>query len=132
MLLYSYRKGVNIMNKGIKYDINLILSNLVNAIEQSGLSYGEIARRTGIPKSSVHRYAQGETKKIPIDAVRLIADAVGVPTSQIMGWEEKETPETSRDERLNILYELTKELSEDELTALKGFVAGLKANRKPD
>lgn len=75
------------MSNGIKYDADLILSKLVEAIETSGLSYGELAKRTGIPKSSIHRYASGSTKRIPIDAVRLIANAVGVSTSYIMGWE---------------------------------------------
>lgn len=83
------------MNKGIKYDVDLILSKLVEVIEDSGLSYGELSKITGIPKSSIHRYANGTTKKIPIDAVRLIANAVGVSTSYIMGWgnEESNSPE---------------------------------------
>ena len=83
------------MSTGIKYDTELILKNLIEAINNSNLSFGEIAKRTGIPKSSVHRYASGRTKKIPIDAVRLIAEATGVSTSYIMGWEEKEKVKTS-------------------------------------
>lgn len=87
------------MSNGIKYDTQLILKKLIEVIEASGLSYGEIAKRTGIPKSSIHRYATGLTKKIPIDAVRLIADATGVSTSYIMGWEGKEntTPKSFGD-----------------------------------
>jgi transcriptional regulator with XRE-family HTH domain len=82
------------MNKGIKYDIDLILNKLVEVIKDSGLSYGDLSKMTGIPKSSIHRYANGTTKKIPIDAVRLIANAVGVSTSYIMGWDEEEkTPD---------------------------------------
>ena len=83
------------MSTGIKYDTELILKKLSEAIDKSGLSFGEISKRTGIPKSSVHRYAQGKTKKIPIDAVRLIADATGVSKDYIMGWEENEISKSS-------------------------------------
>ena len=79
------------MSNSIKYDSQLILNKLIEVINESGLSYGEIAKRTGIPKSSIHRYAKGQTKKIPIDAVRLIADATGVSTSYIMGREDNKS-----------------------------------------
>ncbi len=75
------------MSNSIKYDSELIVNKLIAAIQNSGLSYGEIAKRTGIPKSSIHRYVQGQTKKIPIDAVRLIAEATDVSVKWIMGWE---------------------------------------------
>ena len=77
------------MQNAIKYDSELILNKLIEVIKDSKLSFGEIARRTGIPKSSIHRYANGQTKKIPIEAVRLIADATGVTTGYIMGWKEE-------------------------------------------
>lgn len=91
------------MSTGIKYDTELILKKLSEAISKSGLSFGEISKRTGIPKSSVHRYASGQTKKIPIDAVRLIAEATGVSTSYVMGWEEKETSTKALGDSLTIL-----------------------------
>lgn len=77
------------MSNSIKYDSELIVNKLIAAIQNSGLSYGEIAKRTGIPKSSIHRYVQGQTKKIPIDAVRLIAEATDVSVKWIMGWEDR-------------------------------------------
>lgn len=89
-MCYYNEKGVMKMPNSIKYDSELILNKLIEVIEESGLSYGEIARRTGIPKSSIHRYASGKTKKIPIDAVRLISEATGVSTSYIMGREDKQ------------------------------------------
>ena len=76
------------MQNGIKYNSELIFAKLIEAIKNSGLSYGEISKKTGIPKSSIHRYAKGQTQKIPIDAVRLIAQATGVSADWIMGWEE--------------------------------------------
>lgn len=59
---------------------------LKKIIENSGLSYVELERKTGIAKSSIQRYAAGTTKKIPIDAVKQISDAVGGSAAWVMGW----------------------------------------------
>lgn len=58
------------------------------AIEKSGYSYPELAKITGISKSSLQRYATGETKKIPIDCIEEIARATGVSARYLMGWED--------------------------------------------
>lgn len=57
------------------------------AIENSGLSYPELERITGVSKSSLQRYATGVTKKIPIDCIELIAKATGTDAKYLMGWE---------------------------------------------
>ncbi len=64
-----------------------IISRLKESIDKSGMSYAELENRTGIPKSSIQRYASGKTKKVPIDAIQLIARAVGTSSKYIMGWE---------------------------------------------
>lgn len=64
-----------------------IVNRLKEAIDKSGLSYVELERITKIAKSSIQRYASGSTKKIPIDAIQAIANAVGVSAAYIMGWE---------------------------------------------
>jgi len=61
---------------------------LLKVILDSKLSYVELEKKTGIAKSSIQRYASGVTKKIPIDAVKLIADATGGSAAWIMGWSE--------------------------------------------
>ena len=67
-------------------DIELIIERLKNSIENSNYSYVELERITGIPKSTIQRYANGKTKKIPVDAVQAIAKAVGISDAYIMGW----------------------------------------------
>lgn len=66
-----------------------ISSRIRTAILNSGLSYIELEKKTGIAKSSLQRYASGNTKKIPIDAVEKIAAATGYSTSYLMGWESE-------------------------------------------
>ncbi|MCM1441176.1 MAG: helix-turn-helix domain-containing protein [Roseburia sp.] len=58
-----------------------------NAIENAGLSYGELSRRTGIPKAALQRYATGETAKVPVDRVEKIARATAVTTGFLLGWD---------------------------------------------
>ncbi len=60
---------------------------LRQVILDSGLSYAELEKRTGIAKSNLQRYAAGITKKIPMSALEAIANATGVSPAYIMGWD---------------------------------------------
>lgn len=62
---------------------------LLQLIEASGLSYGELSNITGIPKSAIQRYATGETEKIPIDRIESLAHALSIPPEYLMGWDTK-------------------------------------------
>lgn len=62
---------------------------IYEAIEKSGYSYPELSKITGISKSSLQRYATGETKKIPIDCIEKIAQATNTDSRYLMGWEEE-------------------------------------------
>ena len=64
---------------------------ILQALKQADLSYGELAKLTGISKSALQRYATGETKKIPIDSIEAIAKATNVSAQYLMGWDESET-----------------------------------------
>ena len=63
-------------------------SLLRQVFANSGMSYMELEKRTGIPKSVLQRYASGETKKIPVEAIERIARAMDVSPSYLMGWQE--------------------------------------------
>ena len=60
-------------------------------IEQSGKSYQELEKLTGIKKSSLQRYASGVTTKIPLDVIEKLANAFNVSQEYLMGWEEKKS-----------------------------------------
>ena len=62
-----------------------------------GNSFGDLSKMNGIPKYAIHRYVTGETTKIPLDRLELLATAWGVPASYLMGWISKEnsTPGTA-------------------------------------
>lgn len=111
---------------------------LLAAIEYSGLSYAELEKRTKIPKSSIQRYARGITKKIPVDAVKQIAEATGSSAAWIMGWVTDEKVEKKNDIISDIILRLRTDknfmevvtdlynISDKQLTAVKTMLDALK------
>ena len=55
------------------------------------ITYGELSKKTNIPKSALQRYATGETEKIPITRIEVIAKALNTTAQFIMGWDENES-----------------------------------------
>lgn len=58
-------------------------------IEESGKSYQELEKITGIKKSSLQRYASGATAKIPLDVIEKLSKTFNVSKSYLMCWEER-------------------------------------------
>lgn len=58
-------------------------------IADSGLSYMDIEKITKVKKSSLQRYASGETEKIPLEVIEKLSDAFGVSRAYLMGWDEE-------------------------------------------
>lgn len=62
-------------------------------IQQQKISYGDLSSITHIPKSALQRYATGETEKIPLDRLEVIASALHTTPAYLMGWESS-SPDT--------------------------------------
>ncbi len=86
------------------------------------LSYGELSASTGLAKSAIHRYATGQTDKIPTEALEKLAAALGVTPAFLTGWEDQ--PHT-----LAAHFE-GEEFTEDELREIENFVRFVKSRRK--
>lgn len=71
--------------------MNEISRKLQLLIQEKHISYRELSEKTGIAKSAIQRYVVGETGKIPIDRIKLLADALDVSAAYLMGWEEEST-----------------------------------------
>ena len=67
----------------------IVVARLNEALEQANISLRELSRVTRIPNSALQRYFSGETKKLPMDRLMKIAQALGAETAYIMGWEQK-------------------------------------------
>ena len=64
-------------------------------IENSGKSYQELEKITGIKKSSLQRYASGTTAKIPLDVIEKLSKTFNVSQSYLMGWEKDQEENTN-------------------------------------
>lgn len=69
--------------------MNHIAKRIKELIEQQGISYNELERRTGVPKSALQRYATGTTATIPVARIEAIAAALGVSAEYLTGWQQE-------------------------------------------
>ena len=85
-------------------------------VDRSGLSYQELEKLTGIKKSSLQRYASGETTKIPLDVIEKLSVAFNVSQAYLMGWDEKKNPpdEPTLTEGEKMLLDLFNRVPEDQ------------------
>ena len=67
-------------------ELKQITTRLRDAINGSGYSLSQISQMTDIPKSTLQRWTSGQIKKVPVDEIVAIADAIGTSAKWIMGW----------------------------------------------
>ena len=101
-----------------------------DAILNSGYSYSELSKLTGISKSSLQRYATGETKKIPLESVEAIASATGRDARYLMCWDdEKIAPtddgESEKTKKIKEIIEKASQLGDSDIVQLDNFVSFL-------
>ena len=87
-----------------------------NEMQRNSLTLLEIEQRTGIKKSSMHRYISGATGKIPLATIEKLASLFGVSAAYLMGWDEKKDsptePQLSEGEKM--LLDLFNRVPEDQ------------------
>ena len=71
--------------------MSVLSDRLLKAITDSGYSYGELSKLTGIPKSAIQRYATGGTEKPPSDRMAQLARVTGASAAYLMGLEGADT-----------------------------------------
>ena len=103
-------------------------------IEQSGRSYQELERLTGIKKSSLQRYASGVTTKIPLDVIEKLSIAFNVSQEYLMGWDEKKDSPSEQQltEGEQLMLDLFRKIPVDrQPEALELLRVALKMQQKP-
>lgn len=65
---------------------------LAHAMRDKKVSIRELSEKTGVPKSAIQRYTSGETEKIPIDRMKLMAEALDIDPAYVMGWSDSSVP----------------------------------------
>ena len=93
-----------------------------------------VGNELGIPKTTIS-YWRNKSGAIPKqDVILRLSEYFGVSTDYLLSGEDSTTkkPLSEEEKRFNEAYEIFKTLDADELMQFKGFVAGMRANRKPD
>lgn len=101
--------------------MNEIATRIYNLMQEKSMSYGELAKITGIPKSALQRYASGSTPKIPLDRLKLIAQGLDVSAAYLMGWAEEE-PLSAKKQRL---VDAIEKMTDEQAASLLMFVQSL-------
>lgn len=60
---------------------------LTEIMKEKKLSYPDLEKMSGVPKSSIQRYATGTTKQIPFERVEKIASALNVDPLWLLGYD---------------------------------------------
>ena len=71
-------------------------------VQESGKTYQELEKITGVAKSSLQRYASGATSKIPLEVVEKLEKAFKVPRGYIMGWQSEYEPKQEPEEMADV------------------------------
>lgn len=72
--------------------LDLIAKRLKNRRIELNLSLQNLAELTNLSKSTLQRYENGSTDKIPLDKLEILSSALQVTPTYLMGWESKDLP----------------------------------------
>jgi len=105
-------------------NIELTLQRMKQARKERGMSQRELAEKTGISNSAIAKYELGNVQDLPINKVKDIANALGVPLEWLMGIDE------GVDGVRNELHRLIDDLTEEECAAARLYLDFLKTKDK--
>ncbi|WP_159635140.1 helix-turn-helix domain-containing protein [Erysipelothrix anatis] len=127
-------------------------------LNRKGWSLGDLANESDIPKTTLHRYL-ADTGMIPLDRLKIIADALNVDAEFLLGWDEeisKEPKNTYGDhqanlkhldgkpellhiyndiyesENLQLLFDKTQDLTPEDLEMVLTIISGIRKERGLD
>ncbi len=86
---------MSVKDKSTVTDVSPIGYRIHSLRTEKGLSLSELARRVGVGASTVRKWETGYITKVGHDKIALLAEALETTPSEIMGWEQEDTPSAS-------------------------------------
>ena len=74
-----------------KVDPSGMTERIKSRRSELGLSYQDLADKTGLSKSTLQRYETGDIENIPISKVDILAEGLNATPEFIMGWDQQST-----------------------------------------
>lgn len=102
------------------------------ARQAANITQEELGRICGTTKQTIYKYEMGIVTNIPFDRLEKIANAIGIPAEQLLGWgddssKNKALTFTEEDERMREFASLFSKLSPDErklvIAQMKGILS---------
>ena len=98
----------------IKFDHDKLMKErfkrVNSAIAESGYSFNDLEKITGIPHSTLQRYVSGTTDKIPVTFYDAIAAATNKPVEYLLGFDKKIAPiKTNQDDLTKAILSMPEE-----------------------
>lgn len=69
-------------------EVRRIQKRLQAVYKARNTSFDALEEKTGISASTIQRYINGNVKKLPMNRLTILAEALGVTPAYIMGWED--------------------------------------------
>lgn len=112
--------------------MDLTMQRILNEMQNQNKQQTELGEHLNVTPNIITDWKSGRLKSYK-KYLHGIADFLNVSVEYLKGeTDKKEKPLSENEERLKELYNLTADLTDSDINALKAFVAGLKANRKKD
>ena len=111
--------------------MDITLERIIQELKTQNKKQQDLTDYLGINYSSFGNWKSGRNSSYK-KYIHAIAQYLDVSVEYLKGETDIKKAPITKDERIDELYELAKDLNDAELMALKSFVAGLKANKKPD
>lgn len=71
-------------------------ARILATMKEKRISYGALSEKTGFSKSTLSRYFTQENIRFPINRLEVIAQALGVSATYLMGWDDDPQPHRIR------------------------------------
>lgn len=105
--------------------------NKIHALcEENGIKTAELCRKAGIPKSTLTELKQGRTKSLSTATLRKIAAYFTVSLDYFESPNEKSEPENSLEAKRELLFELSKKATEEQLDIFLVMIKALVCDKQ--
>ena len=111
--------------------MNITLERIVGELKDKKIKKTELTDYLGFSSSAIFGHWLSGRNMSYLKYLHAIASYLDVSVEYLKGETDIKKPPIENDERFDEIYELVKNLDESEQMALRAFVAGLKANRRP-
>jgi hypothetical protein len=112
--------------------MDITLKRIVEELKLNKIKKTDLTNYLGFSSSAIFGHWISGRNTSYLKYLHAIASYLDVSVEYLKGETDIKKPPSENGERFDELYSMVEGLNETEITMLKAFVAGLKANRKPD